>query len=40
MRTVRQQHGALSLDTIETRPVFDGDRITDLRPRKRTGRKS
>ncbi len=35
MRTVRQQHGALSLDTIETRPVFDGDRITDLRPEEK-----
>ena len=32
MKTLRHQHGALSLDTIETRAVFDGDVIADLRP--------
>jgi VacB/RNase II family 3'-5' exoribonuclease len=28
----RHQHGALSLQTLEARAVFDGDLITDLRP--------
>ena len=32
MKTLRHQRGALSLDTIETRAVFDGDAISDLRP--------
>jgi exoribonuclease II len=32
MKTLRHQRGALSLDTIETRAVFDGDTISDLRP--------
>ncbi len=32
MRAVRHQHGALSLETIEARAVFDGDEISDLRP--------
>ena len=31
LRTVRHQHGALSLDTIEPRAVFDGDSLADLR---------
>jgi exoribonuclease-2 len=31
LRTVRHQHGALSLQTIEPRAVFDGDRLADLR---------
>lgn len=31
MRTRRHQHGALNLDTIEPRAVFEGDRITDLK---------
>ena len=30
MKTRRHQNGALSLETIEARPVFDGDSITDL----------
>jgi exoribonuclease-2 len=30
LRNVRHQRGALSLETIEAMPVFDGDRITDL----------
>jgi VacB/RNase II family 3'-5' exoribonuclease len=30
MKTLRHTHGALSLETIEARPVFDGDEITDL----------
>lgn len=32
MRVVRHEHGALRLETIEARPVFDGDVISDLRP--------
>jgi exoribonuclease-2 len=31
LRTVRHQHGALSLETIEPRAVFDGDVLADLR---------
>jgi exoribonuclease-2 len=30
LRTLRHIHGALSLETIEAKPVFDGDRIHDL----------
>jgi len=30
MKTRRHHQGALSLETIEARPVFDGDSITDL----------
>jgi exoribonuclease-2 len=32
MKSLRHQRGALGLDTIETRAVFDGDAIADLRP--------
>lgn len=32
LRTVRHQQGALSLETIEPRAVFDGDVLADLRP--------
>lgn len=35
LRRVRQAHGALDLDTIEARPVFDGELLTDLRPDER-----
>jgi exoribonuclease R len=31
MKALRHRHGALSLQTIEARPVFDGDTLTDLR---------
>ncbi len=31
LRNVRHQRGALSLETIEASPVFDGDRLTDLK---------
>ncbi len=31
MRQQRYQHGVLDLETIEARPVFDGESITDLR---------
>jgi VacB/RNase II family 3'-5' exoribonuclease len=30
MKTLRHRHGALTLETIEPRPVFDGDSLTDL----------
>ncbi len=30
MRNFRHIHGALSLETIEARPIFDGDQIRDL----------
>jgi exoribonuclease-2 len=32
MKRLRHQHGALSLETSETRAVFDGDMLADLRP--------
>lgn len=35
MRTVRHHHGALALETIEPRAVFDGDAISDLRPEEK-----
>lgn len=30
MKNLRHEHGALSLDTLEAKPVFDGDQIRDL----------
>ncbi|MCC6126295.1 MAG: RNB domain-containing ribonuclease [Pirellulales bacterium] len=30
MKNLRQTHGALSLETLEARPVFEGDRIDEL----------
>jgi exoribonuclease-2 len=32
LKRLRHQHGALSLETLETRPVFEGDILADLRP--------
>ena len=32
LKRLRHQHGALSLETLETRPVFEGDVLVDLRP--------
>lgn len=32
MKALRHHHGALSLETLEPRAVFDGDVLTDLRP--------
>src|SRR5713226_836939 len=32
MKSLRHHHGALTLDTLETRAVFDGDVLADLRP--------
>jgi exoribonuclease-2 len=31
LKALRHQHGALDLETIETRPVFDGDELKDLK---------
>jgi VacB/RNase II family 3'-5' exoribonuclease len=31
MKALRHQHGALDLQTIEARPVFDGDELKDLK---------
>jgi len=36
MKKLRHQHGALSLETIEARPVFDGDSLADLRADEKT----
>jgi exoribonuclease-2 len=35
MKSLRHTHGALSLETIEARPIFDGDEIRDLEEEKR-----
>jgi exoribonuclease-2 len=35
MKNLRHVHGALSLETIEARPVFDGDEIHDLEMEKK-----
>jgi exoribonuclease-2 len=35
MKTLRHQRGALSLETLETRAVFDGDLIADLGPEEK-----
>ncbi|HCA82065.1 MAG TPA: ribonuclease II [Bacteroidetes bacterium] len=35
LKTLRHEHGALDLETIEARPVFDGDEIKDLEADKR-----
>jgi VacB/RNase II family 3'-5' exoribonuclease len=35
LRGVRQAHGALTLEAIEARPVFDGEVLNDLRPEKK-----
>jgi ribonuclease R len=35
MKNFRHIHGALSLETIEARPIFDGDQIRDLEVEKR-----
>lgn len=32
MKALRHRHGALGLETPESRPVFDGDLLADLRP--------
>jgi VacB/RNase II family 3'-5' exoribonuclease len=35
LKSLRHQHGALDLETIEARPVFEGDEIKDLEAEKR-----
>ena len=35
MREVRHRRGALTLQSLEARPVFDGDELTDLRPEEK-----
>jgi VacB/RNase II family 3'-5' exoribonuclease len=35
MKNLRHLHGALSFETVEARPVFDGDEIRDLEVEKR-----
>ena len=35
MKGLRHQHGALSLETLEARVVFDGEALADLRPDER-----
>ena len=35
LKAFRHEHGALDLETIETRPVFDGDVIRDLEAERR-----
>jgi len=32
MKSLRHQHGALDLETVEARAVFDGETLSDLRP--------
>lgn len=32
MRALRHRHGALSLETLATRPVFEGELLADLLP--------
>ena len=32
MKNLRHKHGALSLETVKARPVFDGELLSDLRP--------
>ena len=35
MRGVRHRHGALTLQSLEARPVFEGDALSDLRPEEK-----
>jgi VacB/RNase II family 3'-5' exoribonuclease len=39
MKSLRHMHGALDLETIEARPIFDGDEIKDLAVEKRNAGK-
>ncbi len=36
LKNLRHVHGALSLETIEAKPVFDGDKIRELLPETKT----
>jgi exoribonuclease-2 len=40
MKELRHRHGALTLDTSEARPVFDGDLLVDLKPDEKNRAKS
>jgi len=35
MKTFRHVHGALTLETMETHPVFEGDKLMDLKPEEK-----
>ena len=35
MKAVRHEHGALGLETLETRAVFEGDVLSDLKPEEK-----
>jgi exoribonuclease-2 len=35
MKALRHVHGALNLETLEARAVFDGDVLSDLQPEQR-----
>jgi exoribonuclease-2 len=35
LREIRHEHGALDLQSLETRPVFEADEIRDLKPEER-----
>ncbi len=39
LKSLRHEHGALELETIEARPVFDGDELKELRADSRNGAK-
>jgi VacB/RNase II family 3'-5' exoribonuclease len=39
LKTLRHEHGALDLETIEARPIFEGDEIKDLAVEKRNSAK-
>jgi exoribonuclease-2 len=39
LKSLRHEHGALDLETIEAHPVFDGDEIKDLAVEKRNAAK-
>lgn len=39
LKSLRHEHGALDLETIEARPVFDGNEIRDLTTEKRNSAK-
>jgi VacB/RNase II family 3'-5' exoribonuclease len=39
LKSLRHAHGALDLETIEARPVFDGDEVKDLEVEKRNSAK-
>jgi len=39
LKTLRHTHGALDFETIEARPIFEGDEIKDLKAEKRNSAK-